>query len=106
MPPTPKMNVYKIYSLFPYIDYDECENEPDKIYALKIDFSETSIILEDIYPFYLKINKKYYVLAHSNNFYELLLEKETFKSVLLLKQPRRYIENKPLTYDEVTNISE
>lgn len=105
VPLTSKMKVDNIYSLSPQLDNLRNEKVSDKIYALSIDFSNTSITREDIYPFYLKIDNKLYLIDHKNNYYELLSEKETIKMAFLGVHPRRYIENNPLTYKQITNLS-
>lgn len=99
MPLTSKINIYNIYSLVLNPNNFAYEKISDKIYALSIDFSRTSLTLENIFPFYLKVNNKFYIVDHKKNYYELFREKETF----LGKPPRVYIENNPLTYEEITN---
>lgn len=104
MPLTPKMNIDNIYSLYPQSTYFAFEKISDKIYALDIDFSNSSITLEDIYPFYLKVNHKFYIVDHKKNYYELFREKETLKAAFWGKQPRVYIEKNPLTYEEIMSV--
>ena len=100
VPPTPKINIYNIYSLDSYpTNKFEYKKISDKIYALNIDFSNTPINLKDIYPFYLKFKNKFYLIDHKNNYYELLSEKETIKMAFKGINPRIYIENNPLTYE-------
>lgn len=102
IPLTSKLKIYNIYSLVSNPNNFVYEKISDKIYALSIDFSKTSLTLENVYSFYLKVNNKFYIVDHKKNYYELFIEKETLKTVLSGRNPRVYIENNPLTYEEIT----
>lgn len=101
VPLAPNIKIFNIYSQFPNPNNFAYHKVSDEIYALSVDFSKTSMTLEDVYPFFLKIDGKFYIIDHENNCYELFTEKETIKSALSGKQPRSYIENTPLTLDNV-----
>lgn len=100
MPLTSKIKIHNIYSLVFNPNNFVYEKISDKIYALSIDFSKTSLTLKNIYPFYLKVNNKFYIVDIKKHYYELFREKRTFFG----KPPRVYIENNPLTYEEITNL--